>query len=170
MGPGDKSSTSGKFQNLDLGILLELNWIKRNLDAEMELCGANFTLDVTTGMRFSKGRTKLRLEISPKFNKAIKSDLILMYFYYLRIFQSFNNILTSFNNILNKKAEIDFITNKLIKRMNLKIHYEQRSIIKLTEHGNTSPDPVFGVFLGLDAHEHNEVCRVASSRQYTLSG
>jgi hypothetical protein len=44
-----------------------------------------------------------------------------------------------------------------MKRMNLKIHYEQRSIIKLAEHGNTSPDPMFGVLLGLDAHEHNEV-------------
>ena len=54
--------------------------------------------------------------------------------------------------------------------MNLKIHYEQRSIIKLAEHGNTSPDPVFGVLLGLDAHEHNEVRRMTSCRQHTLSG
>lgn len=76
MGPGDKSSTLDKFQNLDLDISLELNWIKRKLDAEMELYGANFTLDVIMDTRFSRGRTKLRLETSPKFNKAIKSDLI----------------------------------------------------------------------------------------------
>jgi hypothetical protein len=74
MGPEDKSSTLAKFQNLGLGILWEWNWIKRKLDAEMELCGASFTLDVTMDMGFSKGQTKLKLETSPKFNKAIKYD------------------------------------------------------------------------------------------------
>jgi hypothetical protein len=54
--------------------------------------------------------------------------------------------------------------------MKLKIHYEQRSIIKLAEHGNTSSDPVLRVFLGLDAHEHNEVRRMTGSRQDTFSG
>ena len=68
----------------------------------MELYGENIISDVTLDMRFSKGRTKYRLETSQRSNKPTKFDLF------------YNVFLVSFINTFRGTDSINFI-KKTIK-------------------------------------------------------